>query len=104
MQLWERRSHFVSDSEASLSSDITPAMMSVEEPMRDGKIARRCPSWRSEAFNNPMETLDGRANSSLKMSARKEWILSGAIDSSPPVNVKDWMVEDTDPSQSLLIC
>ena len=102
MQLWERRSRFVTDSDASLWSDVTPPMMSDEEPMPDGKIARRRPSRRSETFNEFMETLDQRANSSLKKSARKERILSTPIDISPPANIKDWMIqrtEDTDISQ-----
>ena len=106
MQLWERRSHFVTDSEASLWSDVTPPMMSDEDPMPDGKIARRRLSWRSETFNELMETLDQRANSSFKKSARKERILSTPIDSSPPANIKDWMIqrtEDTDISQWLLL-
>ena len=46
--------------------DVTPPMMSDEEPMPDGKIARRRPSWRSETFNEFMETLDQRVKSSLK--------------------------------------
>ena len=80
---------------------MTPSMMSDEEPMPDGKIARRRPSWRSETFNEFMETLDQRANSSFKKSATKERILSTPIDSSPAY-IKDWMIqrtEDTDTSQ-----
>ena len=81
---------------------MTPSMMSDEEPLPDGKVARRRPSWRSETFDELMETLDQRANSSFKKSARKERILSTPIDSSPPANIKDWMIqrtEDTDTSQ-----
>ena len=81
---------------------MTPSMMSDEEPLLDGKVARRRPSWRSETFDELMETLDQRANSSFKKSARKERILSTPIDSSPAANIKDWMIqrtEDTDTSQ-----
>ena len=75
---------------------MTPPMMSDEEPMPDGKIARRRPSWRSETFN---EFMDQRANSSFKKSARKERILSEPIETSPPANIKDWMIPTTDISQ-----
>ena len=81
---------------------MTASMMSDKEPLPDGKVARRRPSWRSETFDELMETLDQRANSSFKKSARKERIPSTPIDSSPPANIKDWMIqrtEDTDTSQ-----
>ena len=77
--------------------------------MKSQCLARRRPSWQSETFNEFMETLDQMANTSLKKSARKERILSTPIDSSPPANIKDWMIkrtEDTDISQwlSLSLC
>lgn len=89
IQLWERRSHFITESETAMWNDVTPPMMSDEEPMPDGKIARRRPSWQSEAFNKLIDTLDERVNSSFKKSARKERILVEPIESSP-TNIKDW--------------
>ena len=77
-------------------NDVTPPMMSDEEPMPDSKIARRRPSWRSETFNEFVDTLDQRANSSFKKSARKERILAEPIGSSPPANIKNWMIERTE--------
>ena len=81
---------------------MTSSMMSDEEPLLDGKVARRRQSWRSETFDELMEILDQWANSSFKKSARKERILSKPIDGSPPANIKDWIIqrtEDTDTSQ-----
>ena len=66
IQLWEQRSRFITKSETAMWNDVTPPMMSDEEPMPDGKIDRRRPSWRSEAFNELMDTLDERANSSFQ--------------------------------------
>ena len=68
--------------------DITPSMMSDEEPMPDGKIARKRPCWRGDEF---MSTLHSRANGAFKQSARKERILSTPVETPAPLNIKDWM-------------
>ena len=65
-------------------------MMSDEEPLPNGKIARKRPGWRGEKF---MDKLDAPANSSFKQSTRKERILSSSIEGPAPTNVKDWMKE-----------
>ena len=38
--------------------DVMPGMISDEEPMPDGKILRKRPLWRSDVFNNLMDTVD----------------------------------------------
>lgn len=91
LQLWERRSRFVEDSKKWMWDDITPSMMSDEEPMPDGKIARKRPCWRGDEFNDFMSALDSRANGAFKQSARKERILSTPIETPAPLNIKDWM-------------
>jgi len=63
--------------------DVTPSMMSDEEPMPDGKIARNVHAGGEAA----------RANSSFKQSARKDRILSEPIECPAPLNIKDWMKE-----------
>ena len=82
MQLWERRSKFIKtegdESEADEQAKwegIKPCMMSDEETLPNGKLARKRPSWRSDAFNNFMDVLDACADASLK-TARKERVLS----------------------------
>ena len=49
-------------------------------PMPDRKIARKCLSWQGNSFNELMDLLDIRANSSLKQSARKERFLSSPVE------------------------
>jgi len=73
--------------------DVTPSMMSDEEPMPDGKIARKRPCWRGSKFNEFIDELDVRANSSFKQLARKDRILSEPIECPAPLNIKDWMKE-----------
>ena len=90
---WEKRSRFVMESEKSMLDDITPSKMSDEEPLPDGKIARKRSDWHGEKFNKFMDELDARANSSFKQSAHKERILSSSIEGRAPTNVKDWMKE-----------
>jgi len=100
--LWERRSKFVKtegdESEADEQAkweDIKPCMMSDEETLPNGKLARKRPCWRSDAFNNFMDVLDARADASLK-TARKERVLSSPWKSATPSSCKDWMT-CTDP-------
>lgn len=71
--------------------DITPSMMSDEEPMPDGKIARKRPCWRGDDFNEFMSTLDSRANGAFKQSAKKAGILSTPVETPAPLNITDWM-------------
>ena len=66
LQLWERQSRFVEESEKWMWDDVTPSMMSDEEPMPDGRIARKRPCWRGTKFNELMDALDTRANSLFK--------------------------------------
>lgn len=73
--------------------DVTPSMMSDEEPMPDGKIARKRPCWRGTKFNDFIDALDTRANSFFKQSARKERVLSTAVETAAPSTIKDWMVD-----------
>ena len=75
MQLWERRSKFVRGDEQVKWEEVQPCMMSDEETCPDGRLARKRPCWRSDAFNNFMDELDSRADASLKQ-ARKEHVLS----------------------------
>ena len=79
------------ESERWMWDDLTPSMMSDEEPMPDGKIARKCPCWRGKTFNDFMDTLDDRANSSFKKSARKGRVLLEPVEAPTPSNIKDWM-------------
>lgn len=74
-----------------LWNDVVPEMMSDEEPMPDGRIARKRPSWRGNTFNDFMDRLDLRANSSFKRSARKERVLSSPIETPPPQTIKEWI-------------
>ena len=67
-------------------------MMSDEEPLPEGKIGRKRPSWRADSFNELMDTLDLRATSSFQRSARKERVPLSPIKTAPPSNIKDWMV------------
>ena len=69
-------------------------MMSDEEPLPEGKIGRKRPSWRADSFNELMDTLDLRATSSFQRSARKERVPLSPIKTAPPSNIKDWMVND----------
>ena len=102
MQLWERRSKFVKTegdvSEADEQAkweDIKPCTMSDEETLPNGKLARKRPCWRSDAFNNFMDVLNACADASLK-TARKERVLSSPWKSATPSSCKDWMT-CTDP-------
>ena len=72
---------------------MTPSMMSDEEPMPDGRIARKCPCWRGTKFNELIDALDTRANSFFKQSARKERVLSTAVETVAPSTTKDWMMD-----------
>ena len=92
LQLWERRSRFVQESEQWMWKDVTAPMMSDQEPIEDRKIARKCPSWRSEGFNNLIDTLDERANSCFKNSARKKRILVPGIEMTVPTDLSEWMM------------
>ena len=67
-------------------------MMSDEEQIEDRKVARKRPSWRSEGFNNLIDTLDERSNSSFKNSARKERILVLGIEMTVPTDLSEWMI------------
>ena len=60
LQLWECRSRFVEESEKWMWDDVTPSMMSDEEPMPDGRIARKHPCWRGTKFNELIDALDTR--------------------------------------------
>ena len=66
LQLWERQSRFVEESEKWMWDDVTPSMMSDEEPMPDRRIARKRPCWRGTKFNELIDALDTRANSLFK--------------------------------------
>ena len=46
--------------------DVTPSMMSDEEPMPDGRIARKRPCWQGTKFNELIDALDTQANSLFK--------------------------------------
>ena len=83
------------DSEASLWQDVTAAMMSDEEPLADGKVKRKRPSWRSDTFNDLVDTLDDRANASFQKSARKERILSSPAKAAAPTNCPNWMINES---------
>ena len=65
-------------------------MMSDEETLPDGKIGRKRPCWRSDEFNEVIDTLDTRANAALK-TARKERVLSSPWKVPPPSVCQDWM-------------
>ena len=81
MQLWERRSKFVRGDEQVKWEEVQPCMMSDEETCPDGRLARKRPCWRSDAFNNFMDELDSRADASLKQ-ARKERVLFLSMENS----------------------
>ena len=95
IQLWERRSKFVSDDEQAKWEEVQPCMMSDEETRPDGRLARKRPCWRSDAFNNFIDELDSLADASLKQ-ARKECVLSSPWKIVSPSCCKDWMTH-TDP-------
>ena len=95
MQLWERRSKFVSGDEQVKWEEVQPCMMSDEETRPDGRLARKRPCWRSDAFNNFMDELDSHADGFLKQ-ARKECVLSSPWKIASPSCCQDWMI-CTDP-------
>ena len=92
MQLWERRSKFVSceDEEQAKWEDVKPCMMSDEEALPDGKIARKRPCWRSDGFNTFMDLLDACADAVMK-TARKERMLCSPWKVASPSCCQEWM-------------
>lgn len=91
MQLWERRSKFVNDTEQEKWKDVQPCMMSDEESSPDGTIARRKPDWRSQELNELVDLLDNRADALIR-NARKKRVLLSPWKTSPPKNCKPWMI------------
>ena len=91
LQLWERRSKFVNESEREKWGDIEPSMLSDEESLADGTIARRRPIWRSQELNELIDELDDRANAHIK-NARKQRILLSPWKTNPPKDCKPWMI------------
>ena len=90
LQLWERRSKYVrseadesEDDEQAKWKEVKPCMMSDEETLPDGKLARKHPCWRSDTFNDFMDILDACADVSLKI-ARKECVLSSPWKTATP--------------------
>ena len=70
--------------------NVKPSMMSDEEALPDGKIARKRPYWRSDTLNKYIDILDTRADGALK-TARKERVLSSPWKVPPPSGCQDWM-------------
>ena len=66
-------------------------MLSDEESLIDGTIARQRPGWRSQEFNDLIDQLDDRANSHIE-NARKQRVLLSPWKTNPPKNCKPWML------------
>lgn len=91
MQLWEKRCGNVSEDERGLWNDVKPSMMSEEEsdPGDPQVLLRRRPSWRSEQFNEMVNTLDARTTTKSVMKRR----IPGPPLEVPPIpSVANWMV------------
>ena len=91
LQKFERRGRHVSQNERDKWSDVHPTMMSDEEEV-DGKFKVCRHEWRSEEFNAFMETLDGRVSGYNCKLPRYQQFCGTPIKSTPPSDVKDWIV------------
>ena len=91
LQKFERRGRHVWEPEKEKWLDVHPTMMSDEEEV-DGKFKVSRQEWRSEAFNEFMETLDNRATSSNRKYPR---IDGSPMKGDPPAEIKEWMVCST---------
>ena len=77
-------------------------MMSDEEEA-DGKFKVHRQEWRSEEFNEFMETLDNRAaSSSSQKRPRMERFCGTPVKSDPPTDTKNWMINTNDDSGIVL--
>ena len=81
----------MNDSEKEKWNDIQPCMLSDEESLTDGTIARWRPGCCSQEFNDLMDELDERANSHIK-NARKQRVLLSPWKTNPPKDCKPWML------------
>ena len=91
IQLWEQLLYFVQETEQWMCKDVMASMMSHEEPIEVGKIARKHPSWWSEGLNNLIDTIDQTANPSIKNADRKEKIHILGIEMATQTNLNEWM-------------
>ena len=90
-QTFERRAKEVKNpTEAKYWENITPEMMSDEEP-KDDSYVRHPPRYRSEKLNSFLTKLDQR---SMKKNSqpRKRRVLGSPRDNPVPKNAKDWML------------
>jgi len=83
----------VTESEKEKWDDIHPCMMSDEESLSDGTIARRRPEWRSQELNDLIDQLDERADTSMK-NARKQRVLMSPWKVAVPNGSKPWMIHE----------
>ena len=91
LQKFERRGRHVSQNERDTWSDVHPTMMSDEEEVdRKFKVCRQ--EWCSKEFNAFMETLDGRVSGYNCKHPRYQRFCGTPIKSTPPSDIKDWMV------------
>ena len=92
LQKYERRGRYVKEDEIEKWQEIHPTMMSDEEDV-GGKFKVHRQEWRSTEFNEFMETLDARANSSsAKSCPRIERIHGTPCKKMPPTVTCDWML------------
>lgn len=70
-------------------------MLSDEESLSDGTIARRRPEWRSQELNDFIDQLDERADTTIK-NARKQRVLMSPWKTAIPMGCKSWMIHAED--------
>ncbi len=89
-QKYERRGRYVHADEMDQWLQVKPNMMSDEDDC-GGKFKVRWQEWRSDSFNELMETLDHRASTN-KSHPRKERFYGTPQKTVPSPNAPEWML------------
>ena len=58
IQVWDRRSKFISPEESEKWKDVHPVMMSDEETLDSKTLKRKRPEWRSTQLNNMIDDIE----------------------------------------------
>lgn len=91
IQVWDRRSKFISTEESEMWKDVHPVMMSDEETIDSNTLKRKRPEWRSTQFNNMIDDIERRYETSSKH-PRKERVYGSPLKCSAPSIAKEWMI------------